>query len=150
MNGGHAPAAILAVMTVRGASHRTAALHGQLGCGHTHAIERIARESSGEYRDKHPACKAHDTQSRGATVRVSRSRAARDACERDETGAFKTIRTPASPYRHKEESSCPGERKRSGAMHPHGVPKCRCKSCLRAAGAHLHNVNLSPTANSTT
>ena len=84
MNGRHALAAILAVMTVRGALHRIAALHGQLGCGHTRAIERIARESSGEYRDKHPACKAHDTQSRGASVRVSRSRAARDGCERRE------------------------------------------------------------------
>lgn len=133
MNRWHALAAILALMTVRGASHRIAALHGELGCGHTHAIERIARESRGEYRDKHPACKAHDNQSRGATGRVSRSRTARDGCERDETGASKTIRTPASPYHRKEESPSPG---RGSALEPCSR-SCVAKSkrCLRVAGA---------------
>lgn len=122
MNRWHALAAILALMTVRGASHRIAALHGELGCGHTHAIERIARQNSGEYRDKHPACKAHDNQSRGATGRVSRSRTARDGCERDETGACKTIRTPASSYHRKEENPSPGRRS-TRAM----LPFMRCK-----------------------
>lgn len=133
MNRWHALAAILALMTVRGASHRIAALRGELGCGHTHAIERIARESSGEYRDKHPACKAHDNQSRGATGRVSRSRTARDRRERDETGASKTIRTPASPYHRKEESPSPGRR---SALEPCSR-SCVAKSkrCLRVAGA---------------
>ena len=130
MNRWHALAAILALITVRGASHRIAALHGELGCGHTHAIERIARENSGEYRDKHPACKAHDNQSRGATGRVSRSRTARDGCERGETGACKTIR---SPHHRKEESPSPGRR---SALEPCSR-SCVAKSkrCLRVAGA---------------
>ena len=64
MNGWHALAAILTVMTVRGAPHRIAALHGLLGRSHTHTIERITRKSHGEYRDKHPSCKAHDNQTR--------------------------------------------------------------------------------------
>lgn len=132
MNRWHALAAILALMTVRGASHRIAALHGELGCGHTHAIERIARQSSGEYRDKHPACKAHDNQSRGATGRVSRSRTARelragrDRRLQDHSG-------PGHPYHRKEESPSPGRR---SALEP---CCCSCvaksKRCLRVAGA---------------
>lgn len=153
MNRWHALAAILALMTVRGASHRIAALHGELGCGHTHAIERIARESGGEYRDKHPACKAHDNQSRGATGRVSRSRTARsrtarDGCERDETGGCKTIRTPASPYHRKEGVRLRREEAHSSHAAVHALQNP--KDAYAWPVPHLPSVNLSPTANRTT
>lgn len=115
MNRWHALAAILALMTVRGASHRIAALHGELGCGHTHAIERIARQSSGEYRDKHPACKAHDNQSRGATGRVSRSRTAREL----RAGRDRRLQDhwdPGQPLPPQRRESVSGEKKRTRAM----------------------------------
>lgn len=148
MNRWHALAAILALMTVRGASHRIAALHGELGCGHTHAIERIARQSSGEYRDKHPACKAHDNQSRGATGRVSRSRTARDGCERDETGACKTIRTPATLTTAKKRVRLRGEEAHSSHAAVHALQNP--KDAYAWPVPHLPSVNLSPTANRTT
>lgn len=155
MNRWHALAAILALITVRGASHRIAALHGELGCGHTHAIERIARENSGEYRDKHPACKAHDNQSRGATGRVSRSRTARDGCERGETGACKTIRTPEdpggprpAPTTAKKRVRLRGEEAHSSHAAVHALQNP--KDAYAWPVPHLPSVNLSPTANRTT
>jgi len=68
MNGQHALAAILSVMTVRVAVHRIAALHGLLGCSHADAIERIARESDDENYDRHSSCKPHDNQGRGSAL----------------------------------------------------------------------------------
>lgn len=148
MNRWHALAAILALMTVRGASHRIAALHGELGCGHTQAIERIARQSSGEYRDKHPACKAHDNQSRGATGRVSR-------CVQLEMVASGTRQAPARPLgprpaltTAKKRVRLRGEEAHSSHAAVHALQNP--KDAYAWPVPHLPSVNLSLTANRTT
>ena len=60
MNGWHALAAFLTLMTMRRAPHRITALHRLLRCGHADAIEGIARESDGEHYYEHSCCKPHD------------------------------------------------------------------------------------------
>jgi hypothetical protein len=74
MNGRHARAAILTVMTMQVAAHRIAALYGLLGRSHADAIERIARESGGENYNQHSSCKPHDKQGRGLALSESMAR----------------------------------------------------------------------------
>lgn len=103
MNGWHPLAAILSVMTVRCATHRIAALHCLLGRGHADAVQRVARESDGEHCNQHPACKPHDNQSRGTTVRESRLGVARDRGAREREGRLRDDTRRITPYHQKKE-----------------------------------------------